>query len=146
MALHHVKIIEAAALKEIENCEFGIIKFLIILNLTMTKLLILIKIKKSRVFQGLLFTNMVKVNLFIADTQSYVPLELNRIARNVHLFKLTGALHIENFALKKNWIWDVLEVNWNNICVTLSDKEINLPGTLTIPLAYKLKVRRLFTE
>ena len=32
---------------------------------------------------------MVKGNLFIADTQSYVPLELNRIARNVHLFKLT---------------------------------------------------------
>ena len=98
-------------------------------------------------FQGCLFTNGVKVNLFITDTQSYVPLELNRIAGNVHLFKLTGALLIENFPLKKNWIWDVLEeVNWNNIHVTSSDKEIGLPGTLTIPLAYKLKVRRLFTE
>ena len=112
----------------------------------MTALLILIKIKKSRVFQGHLFTNMVKVNLFLADTQSYVPLELNSAARNVHLFKLTGALLIENFTLKKNWIWDILEVNWNNIHVTLNDKEISLPGTLTIPLAYKLKVRRLFTD
>ena len=43
---------------------------------------------------------MVKVNLFIADTQSNVPLELNRIARNVHLFKLRGALLIENFKEK----------------------------------------------
>ena len=82
---------------------------------------------------------MVKVKLFIADTQSYVPLELNRIARNVHLFKLKGALLKENFTLKKNWIWDVLEVNWNNVCVTLNGKEVNLPETLTIPLAYKLK-------
>ena len=89
---------------------------------------------------------MVKVNLFIADTQSYVALELNRIARNVHLFKLTGALLIENFTLKKSWIWDVLEVTWNNVHVTLNDKEINLLGTLTIPFAYELKVRRLFTE
>ena len=40
----------------------------------------------------------------------------------------------------------MLEVNWNNICVTLNDKEISLPGTLTIPLAYKLKVRMLFTD
>ena len=32
MALHHDKTIEAAALKEIENCDFGIMKFLIILN------------------------------------------------------------------------------------------------------------------
>ena len=109
-------------------------------------LLVLIKIKKSRVFQGHLFTNIIKVNLFVADTQSYVPLELNRIARNVHLFKLTGTLLTENFTLKKNWIWDVLEVNCNYVHVTLNDKEINLPGTLTTPLAYKLKVRRLFTE
>ena len=146
MALHHVKTIEAATLKEIDDCDIGILKFLIILNLAMTTLLICIKIKKSRVFQGCLFTNMVKVNLFLADTQSYVPLELNNAAGNVHLFKLTGALHLENFTLKKNWIWDVLEVNWNNICVTISDKEISLPGTLAIPFAYKLKVRKLFTE
>ena len=94
----------------------------------MTLFLVLIKIKKNKVFQGCLFTNMVKVNLFIAGTQSYVPLKLNRIARNVHLFKLTGALLIENFTLKKNWIWDVLEVSWNNVLVILNDKEVNLPG------------------
>ena len=109
-------------------------------------MLILIKIKKSRLFQGHLFTNMVKVNLFLANAQSYVPLKLNSEAGNVHLFKLTDALLIENFTLKKSWIWDVLEVNWNNPYVTLNDKEIHLPGTLTIPLAYKLKVRKLFTE
>ena len=89
---------------------------------------------------------MVKVNLFLANTQSYVPLELNSAARNVHLFKLTGALLIENFNLKKNWIWDVLEINWNNTCIELNDKEVHLPGTLAIPLIYKLKVRKLFTE
>ena len=89
---------------------------------------------------------MVKINLFLADTQSYVPLELNSAAGNVHLVKLTGALHIENFTLKKGWIWDVLEVNWKNTRVTIGDKEINLPGTLTILLAYKLKVRKLFNE
>ena len=80
----------------------------------MTALLVLTKIKKSRVFQGHLFTNMVKINLFLANTQSYVPLELNSAAGNGHLFKLSGALTVKNFTLKKNWIWDVLEVNWNN--------------------------------
>ena len=128
MALHHVKTIEAAALKENESCEFELMKFLIILNLAMTILLVLIKIKKSKVFQEPLFTNMVNVNLFIANTQSYAPLELNRIARNVHLFKLTGTLLREKFTLKKNWIWDVLEVNWNNVLITLNDKEVNLQG------------------
>ena len=89
---------------------------------------------------------MVKIKLFMANTQSYVPLELNSRAGNVHPFKLPGTLAVENFTLKKNWIWDVLEINWDNTCVTLNDREINLPGTLTIPLVYKLKVRKLFME
>ena len=110
----------------------------------MGALLVLIKIKKSRVFQEHLFTNMVNINLFLANTQCYVPLELNSAAGNVHLFKLSGALAVESFILKKNWVWDVPEVNWNNTHVTLNDKEISLLGTLTILLAYKLKVRKLF--
>ena len=73
-------------------------------------------------------------------------LELNSAAGNVHLFKLLGTLTIEKFTLRKNWIWDVLEINLDNTCVTLNEREINLPGTLTIPLIYKLKVRKLFTE
>ena len=139
MALQCIKTIEAATIKEIENCDFGIIKLLITLNLVITELLILIKIKKSRVFQGHLLMNMVKINLFLANAQSYVPLELNSAPGNVYIFKLTGALAIENFTLKKSWIWDVLEINWNNTHVILNYKEISLPGTLTILLACKLK-------
>ena len=146
MALQHIKIIEAATIKEMENCDLELIQLLIILNLAMTVLLVLIRIRKSKMFQGHLFTNMVKINLFLAITQSYVPLELKTAAGNVHLFELRGALAIENLILKKNWIWDVLEVNWNNTHVTLNYKEISLLGTLTILLVYKIKVRKLFTE
>ena len=117
IALQCIKTKEAAMIKEIENCDLELIQLLIILNLAMTALLDLTKIKKSRMFQGHLFTNMVKINLFLANTQSYVPLELNSAARNVHLFTLSGALAVENFTLKKNWIWDVLKVNWNNTCI-----------------------------
>ena len=69
---------------------------------------------------------MVKIKLFIADTQSYIPLDLNKIAGNVHLFKLTGALLLESFTLRENWIWDVLEMDWSDVHVTLNEKEINL--------------------
>ena len=54
---------------------------------------------------------MVKIKLFIADTQSYVPLDLNKIAGNVHLFKLIGTLLLENVTLRKYWIWDILEID-----------------------------------
>ena len=93
-----------------------------------------------------MFSNIVKIKLFIADTQSYVPIELSKIAGNVHLFKLTGTLPLENINLKRNWILDVLEVDWSDVCMTLNGKEINLPMSIVIPLVDKFKVRWLIKK
>ena len=62
---------------------------MIIIILTLVTILIFRKLRKSRLFRGHLFSNMVKIKLFIADIQSYVLIDLNKIAGHVHLFKLT---------------------------------------------------------
>ena len=55
IALQCVKAIEAAnPMKQDTDCEFS-------------------SNQKSRTFKGHLFSNMVKIELFKADTQSYVP-------------------------------------------------------------------------
>ena len=113
LALQCVKRVEAAMIKEFNNCNLELIQLLIMLNLILTIFLVLAKLKKSKVFQGHIFTNMVKIKLFLANTQSYVPLELNSAAGNVHLFKLSGTLTVEKFTLRKNWIWNMLEINWD---------------------------------
>ena len=148
IALQCIKAIEALNPKNqgTQNCDFGMLKFLLVFNFVIVVLMILLKFKESKIFQGHFFSNMVKIKLFIADTESYVPLELNKLARNLHLFKLTGTLPLENVTLKKNWIWDVLEVNWNDVRVTLNEGEINLPMSLVISIEYKLKVRTLFRK
>ena len=87
---------------------------------------------------------MVKIKLFLVDTKSYVLLDLNELARITHLFKLTGELSLDNVILKKNWIWDVLEIRWDDIHIILNDKEVHLPTMLIIPFMHKLKVRKLF--
>ena len=146
IALQCVKAIEAVDPKGQQNCEFGLVKLLMILNLIIIALMALTKFRKNRIFQGHFFFNMVKIKLFIANTQSYVPLDLNRIAGNAQLFKLTGTLLSDNVTLKKNWIWDILEINWNDVHVTLNEREINLPMLLVIPIAYKIKTTKLFKK
>ena len=89
---------------------------------------------------------MVQIKLFLANTKSYVSLNLNQPAGNMHLFKLMGELSPNDVILKKNWIWDVLEVKLGNTCITLNDKEIHLPTTLLVPLIHKVKVRKLFDK
>lgn len=44
----------------------------------------------------------------------------------------------------KNWIWDVLEIDWTDIYILQDNKEINLPVTIVVPIYYKLRLRQLF--
>ena len=120
MALQRVRAIEAINTdRQVQNCNSGLLKVSMILNLVIVALLLLRKFKKSIFFWGQPFSNMVKIKLFLADTKLYVLLDLNQFTRNKDLFKLTGELSLENLTLKKNWIWDVLEIKWGNIPIVL---------------------------
>ena len=101
------------------------------------------KLRKSRIFKGKLFSNTIKVKLFVADNHCYIPLHLNKLAGSVHLLKLHGILTKESLILKKNWIWDVLEIHWTDVNLLQDHKEINLPVTVAIPLYYKYKLIQL---
>ena len=144
IAFQHIKSIVAFNPKYQDvQCDLGMLKFILILILVIVIILAFDKFKKSRIFRGQLFSNIVKIKLFIADAQSYVPIDFSKRAGNVCLFKLTDALLLENINLRKNWIWDVLEVDWSDIHVTLNEKEINLPISIIIPLVDKFRVRWL---
>ena len=43
-----------------------------------------------------LFSNAVKIMLFISDAQYYVPVKLCRTAESIHLFKIKGILTPEH--------------------------------------------------
>ena len=60
------------------------------------------KIRKSNLFRRHLFSSITKVMLFILDTQSYVPINLCKIAGSIYLFRIRGRLNIENVRFKKN--------------------------------------------
>ena len=141
IALQYIKPIETFNPKYQDiHCDLGMLKFIMILILVIVKILAFDKFKKSRIFRGQLFSNIVKIKLFTADAQSYVPIDLSKITGNVHLFKLTGALLLEN------WIWDVLEVDWSDIHVTLNAKEINLSISVVIPIVDEFWVRWLMKK
>ena len=44
--------------------------------------------RKSRLWKGHKFSNMVKIMLFISDIQNYVPIKLCKTAGTIHLFKI----------------------------------------------------------
>ena len=142
IALQHIKTVEAAALNPNHIlCESGLVKILLVINLAILTIMAFAKLRKSRIFKGKLFSNTIKVKLFVADNHCYIPLCLNKLAGSVHLVKLHGILTKENPVLKKNWIWDVLEIDWTDVYLLQDHKEINLLVTVVIPIYYKYKLR-----
>ena len=137
IALQHIKGIEAPDSRYQEiycacKMQWYIIGMLLIILLGMIYL-ITNKIKKSNLFGGCLFSNATKVKLFISNMQSYVHINLCKIAGSIHLFKIRGRLTPENIKFKKNWIWDVLEIDWKEVSMTLNGNEINLPSSVVLP-------------
>ena len=71
---------------------------------------------------------------------------MRNLHRSIHLFRIRGKLALENVKLKKNWISDVLEIDWSNISITLNDNKIDLPSSVIIPFKERYRARRLLRK
>ena len=100
------------------------------------------KLRKTSFCKGCLFSNNTKILLFISKTHSYVPIKLCRVAGSIHLFRIRGRLNPEHVKFKKNWIWDVLEIDWSNVSIALNDNEIDLPSSVIIPFKERYRARK----
>ena len=94
-----------------------------------------------KLFRGQLFSNSVKIMLFISDAQYYVPVKLCRAAASIHLFKITGKLTPKHVKLKRNILLDVIELDWKEVNMTLNENMINLPDSVIILPRDKFKIR-----
>ena len=103
----------------------------------------ILQVRRIKLCRGQLFSNIVKLMLFISDIQYYVLVKLCKTAGSIHLYKITGMLTPDKVKLNKHFIWDVLEVDWKGIKVTFNGKIINLPKSIMIKLWDKFKIRHM---
>ena len=57
--------------------------------------------------------------LLLSDAQIYVPVKLCRTAGSIHLFKITGKLIPEHVKLRRKILWNVMEIDWKEVNMTL---------------------------
>ena len=142
MVLHQVKEVGTEVTQKEINSECRTLAYIgitwTILGLVMVTIL---HYRKSKLCKGHRFSNTVKIMLFISDVQNYIPIKLCKIAGSIHLFKIIGMLKAENIKLNKNYIWDMLEIDWKEVRVTFNENKINLPRVVAIKLQDKTKIR-----
>ena len=99
------------------------------------------KLYRMPMFRKYHYSNVIKIMIFLSDIKSYVPIKLCKTSGSIHLFKLTGSINKENITLHKNTLWNIMEIDWQPVTVTLSGNVINLPGSVIIPFSNKFKIR-----
>ena len=143
LVLHLVKEVGTVTQKEI-NSECRTLSYI---SLTLTILgfamVAILHPRKLKFCKECMFSNAMKIMVLTSDVQNYIPIKLCKTAGTIHLFKITGKLKAENIKLNKNYRWDMLEIDWKEVTVTLNDNKINLPRVVTIKLKDKIKVRCL---
>ena len=145
IAMQRIKAVEAADMSDMLCTQWYIMGMLIIITFGMLYL-VTNKLRKTSFCKGHLFSNNTKILLFISNAHSYVPIKLCRVAGSIHLFQIKRRLNPENVKLKKNWIWDVLEIDWSDISITLNNNEINLPRSVIIPFKERYRERKLLRK
>ena len=148
IAMQRIQAVEAADMNDmlcICKTQWYIMGMLIIITLGMLYL-VTNKIRKTSFCKGRLFSNNTKILLFISNAHSYVPIKLRKVAGSIHLFRIKGRLKPENVKLKINWIWDVLEIDWTDVSITLNDNIINLPRSIIIPFRERYRARKLLRK
>ena len=113
----------------------------IILTILSLVLVTFLHYRKSKFCKGHRFSIAVKIMIFISDVQNYIPIKLCKTAGGIHLFKITGMLKAKNIKLFRNYLWDILEIDWKEVTVTFNGNKIDLPRVVIIKLQDKFKVR-----
>ena len=94
------------------------------------------------IFRKYQYSNTIKVMMFFSNIKSYVPIKLCKTLGSIHLFKLIGSIKREDMTLHRNTIWDILDIDWQNITVKVNGNVINLPSSVIIPFRDKFKIRQ----
>ena len=87
--------------------------------LTVLGMIIVISLhyRKSRLCRGYRFSNVMKIMLFISDVQNYIPINLCKTSGSIHLLNIKSTLKSKDIKLNRNYLLDILEINWNKITI-----------------------------
>ena len=147
LVLHKIKDIEASSTNPETSSECKTLAYIRIILAVLSLIIVtFLHYGKSKFCKGQKNSNAVNIMLFISDIQNYVPIKLCKAAGSIHLFKIRGMLKPENIKVSKNYLWDMMEIDWKEVTVTFNDNKINLPRIVAVRLCDKIKVRRLMNK
>ena len=59
------------------------------------------------------------------------------------MYKMENKLMPGQLTLQRNWLWDTVTIDWENVQILKHDEPVVMPVTVTVPLSHKIKMRNI---
>ena len=102
--------------------------------------------QRCTIFKRILYSNTVTVMLFFQDIKQYLPVKLYKVAGSIHLFQIHGQLTSNQITLERNFLWDVIKIELEEVFLTLNEAIVQLPISVKIPLRDRYRLRHMVSK
>ena len=104
LALQQVKEVKVEYIENVNYKYECTTQFYIILTFSIAMIslimFVILKVRRIKLCGGQLFSNVVKIMLFISNVQYYIPVKLCKTAGSMHLFKIMGKVMMDKVKTK----------------------------------------------
>ena len=83
--------------------------------------------------------------MFVYNNDRYAPIKIKHLKGHLHMYRIENSLDPTNLKITKFFLWDTLNIDWNDLKLYMSNQSVQLPKSVTIPLKHKIKTRNLIT-
>ena len=84
--------------------------------------------------------------LFFSYVKQYIPVKLCKTAGSIHLFQIYGQLTSNQITLERNYLWDVIRIEWGEVFLALNGAIVQLPTSLKVPLRDKYRLGHMMSK
>ena len=101
--------------------------------------------KNKNLCRGYLYSNIFEIKLILGEDTHFLPLKLRKMAGPIHKVGINRIPSPDQLGLIRNWLWDSLTINWDDVEMTSGNEMIQLPRTIVVLFTAKFKVKQLLT-
>ena len=73
-------------------------------------------------------------------------MKLCKVAGSINLFKIYGQLTSNQITLERNFLWDIIKIEWVEVFLTLNGAIVQLPISVKIPHRDKYRLRHMMSK
>ena len=77
---------------------------------------------------------------FLYHDDFYAPLKIKSLSGHIHMYKMDNKLMPGQLTLQRNWLWDTVTIDWENVQILKHDEPVAMQITMTVMLSHKIKM------